>query len=758
MADPNIIATNLELAARSTAWFWAKRAVVHSAKVNLNTLADKLNFTGATTELANFNKISSGVGKANHHGRWQAYKDTVVVIKAGVNLYENIQKVLGSMGVKATNKDGYERQFGISLRPPSLLPIDKVHLLETENVSNFEQSIQLDTYAALQPALQTMLDQVRTELNLSEGEYTMFTLDAPDAPPYSPSIVMIAENNQTKQASKTGQHILGICEVVDNSEFRNENGEIEVRGTRFTTTRDVELYLETYEHLSLATPLAEVKTNVLKQPEHGVLIDVGRDELPGAYRYEPEIGYFGKDTVSILIEAKGVKVQVFYYFYMDKQPAVWGGDYQCEKTGYQWKISTAPNTAPTDINLGSTIATLTEGAYSLTLPTALTSHDYVSPAITFTNLTGAAVGETKGSGTNATITLDTDAAGHGWYIDYTPYLNEDFLPTSNPNEWVAKAGSDADGKMDMLSVLLHEYGHALGLEHSVDAHDFMATTLTPGMRRLPSADELAFMAQLVAEAKQNLAGLESNVAVNDTTNPAPSIPTLPLGAGFGISFLGLMRRNNGSASSLFGESLSASAPAQYDIAANPTLTNGNLDSSAGWDTTGKVDVSNGAAVLGETSARQTRLNQVFMVGAQDRYLSFTLSGIALDDPSTGPRQAPSTGSGQANGPDDAFEVALLNANTGASLTQPIAMTRTDALLNLQTNGAEQAAQGVTHVVNADGSFSYTPEANFFGTDSFTYKVSNGAVDSNVSTVNLTVTPVNDAPTSVNQSVTTLEDT
>jgi hypothetical protein len=137
---------------------------------------------------------------------------------------------------------------------------------------------------------------------------------------------------------------------------------------------------------------------------------------------------------------------------------------------------------------------------------------------------------------------------------------------------------------------------------------------------------------------------------------------------------------------------------QYDIAANPTLTNGNLDSSAGWDTTGKVDVSNGTAVLSETATRQTRLNQVFMVGAQDRYLSFTLSGIALDDPSTGP--------GQANGPDDAFEVALLNANTGASLTQPIAMTRTDALLNLQANGAELAAQGVTHVVNADGSRTY----------------------------------------------------
>ncbi|MEP7274347.1 MAG: Ig-like domain-containing protein, partial [Acidobacteriota bacterium] len=40
---------------------------------------------------------------------------------------------------------------------------------------------------------------------------------------------------------------------------------------------------------------------------------------------------------------------------------------------------------------------------------------------------------------------------------------------------------------------------------------------------------------------------------------------------------------------------------------------------------------------------------------------------------------------------------------------------------------------------------YSPEGNYFGTDLFTYKVSDGTADSNTATVSLTIRPVNDAP-------------
>jgi CSLREA domain-containing protein len=53
----------------------------------------------------------------------------------------------------------------------------------------------------------------------------------------------------------------------------------------------------------------------------------------------------------------------------------------------------------------------------------------------------------------------------------------------------------------------------------------------------------------------------------------------------------------------------------------------------------------------------------------------------------------------------------------------------------------------TLTLNANGSFSYTPAANYNGPDSFTYKARDShTAESNVATVSLTVNPVNDPPT------------
>src|SRR4029077_5856072 len=61
-------------------------------------------------------------------------------------------------------------------------------------------------------------------------------------------------------------------------------------------------------------------------------------------------------------------------------------------------------------------------------------------------------------------------------------------------------------------------------------------------------------------------------------------------------------------------------------------------------------------------------------------------------------------------------------------------------------------------LGSNGSFSYTPAANYNGGDSFVYQVNDGTADSNLATVSLTITPVNDAPAATAESYTTAEDT
>src|SRR5262249_4324855 len=51
----------------------------------------------------------------------------------------------------------------------------------------------------------------------------------------------------------------------------------------------------------------------------------------------------------------------------------------------------------------------------------------------------------------------------------------------------------------------------------------------------------------------------------------------------------------------------------------------------------------------------------------------------------------------------------------------------------------------TLALNADGSFSYTPDADYNGPDSFTYKANDGQADSNTATVTVNISPVNGAP-------------
>ncbi|MFC5583393.1 Ig-like domain-containing protein [Rhodanobacter terrae] len=239
--------------------------------------------------------------------------------------------------------------------------------------------------------------------------------------------------------------------------------------------------------------------------------------------------------------------------------------------------------------------------------------------------------------------------------------------------------------------------------------------------------------------------------------------------------------------------------------------------------------------MNDSAASQTRLSQGFTLGTNDRFLRFTLSNVALQN--LGDR------------PEDAFQVALLNAATGASLAGALDLSQTNALFNLQGDGSSHLAQGITVVDNADGSrtyiidlrsvptgtavnlsfdligfepsgsnvtvsdvatfavphandasfsgledgtvsgnvlvndtdvfgatpelvtgpahgtvtlnpdgtYTYTPGYLFYGSDSFTYLLDNGASQSNTATIDLSIAHVNHAPTTSGESLNLLED-
>lgn len=80
------------------------------------------------------------------------------------------------------------------------------------------------------------------------------------------------------------------------------------------------------------------------------------------------------------------------------------------------------------------------------------------------------------------VAIDRDAGGRGWFVDATPERSEEFGPARIGIATALVPGT-ADGRIDLLSTVTHELGHAIGLRHG-DA-PFMAGRLAAGTRALP---------------------------------------------------------------------------------------------------------------------------------------------------------------------------------------------------------------------------------------------------------------------------------
>jgi len=133
-------------------------------------------------------------------------------------------------------------------------------------------------------------------------------------------------------------------------------------------------------------------------------------------------------------------------------------------------------------------------------------------------------------------------------------------------------------------------------------------------------------------------------------------------------------------------------------------------------------------------------------------VTYTVTDGALSDTGTlNITVAPAT---DLTAGDDSLNVTEDSGLTTGSVTANDSTTSGGSLSYAVASGVSNG----TLAFRPDGSYDYTPNANFNGSDSFTYTVTDAASgESSTQTVNITVAPVNDAPTAINDSITVDED-
>ncbi len=109
--------------------------------------------------------------------------------------------------------------------------------------------------------------------------------------------------------------------------------------------------------------------------------------------------------------------------------------------------------------------------------TAAQQQALASVNVQVADLAGARLGQASGN----TITIDANAAGYGWYAD-GPGDRDDAFRLIGNGLWQAHEDGPAAGRMDLLTVVMHELAHVLGQDHQ--DHGLLASTLAAGTRKL----------------------------------------------------------------------------------------------------------------------------------------------------------------------------------------------------------------------------------------------------------------------------------
>jgi hypothetical protein len=169
-------------------------------------------------------------------------------------------------------------------------------------------------------------------------------------------------------------------------------------------------------------------------------------------------------------------------------------------------------------------------------------------------------GNTVGTENGGLILIDTDAAGHGWFVDPTPNDNSEFTHAQNAagTDLLTDPSTAAAGHLDLLTTVTHELGHVLGLgDTQAPATDLMYVNLVDGERRLPDATDVA---QATGSDAPDTPAVANGFAVTPAAGSAAGNTTVDAGHGGGTLF-----GSAGADNFVFGSSIQLDAPTPAPI-------------------------------------------------------------------------------------------------------------------------------------------------------------------------------------------------
>ncbi|WP_024873574.1 hypothetical protein [Tolumonas lignilytica] len=264
----------------------------------------------------------------------------------------------------------------------------------------------------------------------------MVFIATPDVMPQAvpqESIVLAAASDSASSASSIRSMTYGVCELsIATEDDISEEDDSSVNSLHPTTymnnflPAEMKILLESRGSGGIDWEwygewLESFKVSILQQPAHGKFVNLRNDPKFHDLQYLPNRDYLGKDRVAVLVEGKderGRSIALTLKYFINVLPRQ--KLHQIVEEGQSAKLQ--------EKLCGKSESYWHDhDSWKISENQTFKGLGQANTMVQFADFSGYSLGDTTGTDSSAQITLDINAAGYGWYIDYTPYLNSEYL-------------------------------------------------------------------------------------------------------------------------------------------------------------------------------------------------------------------------------------------------------------------------------------------------------------------------------------------